>query len=368
MGKVFRDEGTAAALYERGSNGAAFIERGCRIAVPSHLPILGICGYSGSGKTTLIERILPSLLRRGLAVVVVKHDAHAPAVDRKGKDSDRFFRAGADVFLASPAESFLRQHAGTHEMESLWAQLAGQYDLVLVEGFKTGPIATRIWLTRWGKDRPPREAGSFRMILERQMDRPKIILDFLDHWLPKIWKQGPLAAGILVGASSRTERKKHRIGFKGRTVLARVVRSVRSHVDQVVLLGTVRVPSSLSHWPVLPDVPGMAGPLAGLRTAMRWSPFYGWFFLDGDMAPLTGAVYSWFSSLRKPGVRAIFPRFNEYSPLQLFPSFLDWRARVWLERVDRLHELSACRGIITPRIPPTLQAGWMKLNPPGLRK
>ena len=61
------------------------------------LPIFGVCGYSGSGKTTLLEQVVPRLLRRGLRVVVVKHDVHGIAPPAPNKDDDRLFRAGADV-------------------------------------------------------------------------------------------------------------------------------------------------------------------------------------------------------------------------------------------------------------------------------
>ena len=62
-------------------------------------PVLGICGCSGSGKTTLIEALIPRLHSIGLQVTVVKHGAHNVNIDVPGKDSDRFFRAGADVSL-----------------------------------------------------------------------------------------------------------------------------------------------------------------------------------------------------------------------------------------------------------------------------
>ncbi|HXT51259.1 MAG TPA: molybdopterin-guanine dinucleotide biosynthesis protein MobB, partial [Thermoanaerobaculia bacterium] len=59
--------------------------------------VVGVAGWSGSGKTTLLERVVPALVADGLSVVVVKHDAHGLALDVAGKDSDRLFRAGAEV-------------------------------------------------------------------------------------------------------------------------------------------------------------------------------------------------------------------------------------------------------------------------------
>ena len=97
------------------------------------LPVLGICGFSGSGKTTLIEQLVPRLSAKGLKVIVVKHDTHRITVDRSGKDSDRIFRAGADVLLQGPQEELsrvypLNDRKLTHTLKSL----SRQYDLVLV--------------------------------------------------------------------------------------------------------------------------------------------------------------------------------------------------------------------------------------------
>jgi len=71
-------------------------------------PVVGVCGYSGAGKTTLIESLIPVLRQEGLSVAVVKHDAHGLSVDSRGKDSDRFYRAGADVLAHGFSQSFVR--------------------------------------------------------------------------------------------------------------------------------------------------------------------------------------------------------------------------------------------------------------------
>ncbi|MFH2003029.1 MAG: molybdopterin-guanine dinucleotide biosynthesis protein MobB, partial [Planctomycetota bacterium] len=60
---------------------------------------LGICGWKNSGKTTLVEQLIPKLQGMGLHIAVVKSDAHGIDVDHQGKDSDRFYKAGADVVL-----------------------------------------------------------------------------------------------------------------------------------------------------------------------------------------------------------------------------------------------------------------------------
>ena len=63
--------------------------------------VLGIGGYSGYGKTTLIEKVLARLKREELYAGVLKHASdHRLSFDREGKDSERFYRAGAAYVVA----------------------------------------------------------------------------------------------------------------------------------------------------------------------------------------------------------------------------------------------------------------------------
>ena len=60
-------------------------------------PYFSFVAWSGTGKTTYLERLIAELKRRGLRLGVIKHDAHEFQLDREGKDSWRFARAGADA-------------------------------------------------------------------------------------------------------------------------------------------------------------------------------------------------------------------------------------------------------------------------------
>ena len=65
--------------------------------------LVAIVGKSDSGKTTLIEKVVPELVRLGLRVGTVKHDAHSFEIDHPGKDSWRHGQAGAEAYvIASP--------------------------------------------------------------------------------------------------------------------------------------------------------------------------------------------------------------------------------------------------------------------------
>ncbi|MGA9820710.1 MAG: molybdopterin-guanine dinucleotide biosynthesis protein B [Desulfobaccales bacterium] len=98
-------------------------------------------GPSGSGKTELICRLLEWFGRRGLRVAVLKHTHHRDPGDRD-KDTWRFRRAGARVVaLAAPGLlQVSRQVIGEPPLSETLAALAREADLILVEGYKSGPL------------------------------------------------------------------------------------------------------------------------------------------------------------------------------------------------------------------------------------
>ena len=61
-----------------------------------------LAGNSDAGKTRLMEKLLPELSRRKRTVAAVKDCPHGFEMDREGKDSWRFKKAGAKgVFVTS---------------------------------------------------------------------------------------------------------------------------------------------------------------------------------------------------------------------------------------------------------------------------
>lgn len=101
----------------------------------NQIPVIGFAAWSGTGKTTLIEKLVFSLKAQGYRIAVIKHDAHRFEIDKKGKDSWRFAKAGADMTLISSAE----KTAIIEQRERSFEQNLGMIhdvDLVLVEGYK----------------------------------------------------------------------------------------------------------------------------------------------------------------------------------------------------------------------------------------
>lgn len=101
------------------------------------VPIISFVGKHNSGKTTLLVGIINKLKQRGIKTAVVKH-AHN-GLDLPGNfDSDRLFVAGASIVYASSPEFSLAYRRNQEEwgIDQIYAQIAGDVDLVITEGFK----------------------------------------------------------------------------------------------------------------------------------------------------------------------------------------------------------------------------------------
>lgn len=105
-------------------------------------PIVSIVAKSNTGKTTLIERLVPELRSRGLAIGVVKHHSHLSSFDVPGKDTFRLAQAGADVVVGiSPVQvAVFRSQTNSQTYEETIRQHCAGMDLVLTEGYKRGPF------------------------------------------------------------------------------------------------------------------------------------------------------------------------------------------------------------------------------------
>ena len=348
-------------------------------------PVLTVCGFSGSGKTTLLEAAIPKLVARGLAVAVVKHDAHGFKVDKEGKDSDRLFRAGATVALRGPEEQFHRRAgAASLALETTLALLGRDHDLLLVEGHKETPLP-KLWIGADGEPSAPSYATDVRAFLPWNSDRLQALLDFVDQWFPVAWRHRPLLAGLLVGgASSRMGRPKQLIEFGGATLAENAVRALSEGVgpagsgeeadaraaERVLLLGAGKVAESLNRLSRLPDPPGLAGPLAGLIAAHRWAPHAGWMVAACDHPTLAPEHVGWLREQRRPGVWAVIPRQADGQPcptLALYePQALETLEMLVVTeaRTPRMAALLEHPRTCSPEVPAEFASGWQNVNTP----
>lgn len=342
------------------------------VAIPG--PVLAVCGWSGSGKTTVLRRVIPELVKRGLSVATVKHDAHGIRVDPRGKDSDVLFEAGADVMLHAPGQSLIRTHgrdtvpggAQNGSLAAAVATLLTEYDLVLVEGHKSTPLP-KVWVASETEPSPPPEVGEVRAVLPWDGERPGALLRIVDEWLPGAWKAAPVYAGILIGGRSRRMGSpKQLLEVGGRTFLERVVEPLEPFAEALLLLGDGELPESCERLPRLPDPPGLAGPLSGILAAMRWNPGATWIVAGCDQPTIRPEAVRWLLEQRTPGKWAVLPRLSDKGREPLLATY-DARARKLLESLAAGGCLapSALAGhsrTHSPEPPAELRSSWRNVN------
>jgi molybdopterin-guanine dinucleotide biosynthesis protein MobB len=328
-------------------------------------PVLAVCGWSGSGKTTLLEAVLPRFVAVGLRVAALKHDAHGVEVDREGKDSDRLFRAGANVLLRSPGEAFARWH-GLDPTAAL-DLLAAEHDLVLLEGHKDTPFP-KVWLATEADPDAPAGLDDVRAVLPWGGARADALERLTTEFVREHHATRARLGGVLLGGTgARTGRPKHVLEYRGRTFMEHAVAAVAPHVAEVVLLGGAEVPPALAALRRLPDPPGLDGPLSGLLAALRWAPTAVWVVVPCDV-PLLGAdAVGWLLSCRRPGVRIVLPHDAAGRPEPLFAVW-EPQARPLLERIALAGGGPAAvagePGVATPPIPEALAPMLRNVNTP----
>ena len=100
-----------------------------------------VAKYSNSGKTTLIEKLIEYLKKqKSLKIGILKHSVHKIDIDKKGKDTYRFYQKGADSILISTSEELffrkkLHQPLPVKYIKDLYFN---DVDLLIVEGHKGG--------------------------------------------------------------------------------------------------------------------------------------------------------------------------------------------------------------------------------------
>ncbi|MCE5297464.1 MAG: molybdopterin-guanine dinucleotide biosynthesis protein B [Methanoregulaceae archaeon] len=102
------------------------------------MKVIHITGFSNTGKTTFITELLPELERLG-PVGVIKHIGHHGYALPEGKDTTRFFAAGADASAGIDAGKsvLLLQENDLERILILFCDAGIQY--AVVEGFKEKP-------------------------------------------------------------------------------------------------------------------------------------------------------------------------------------------------------------------------------------
>ncbi len=119
--------------------------------------LVAIVGKSDSGKTTLVEKVVPELVRLGLRVGTVKHDAHSFEIDHPGKDSWRHGQAGAEAYvIASPERlAYIAKLDDELELVDIARRFYEGFDIVVAEGYKrTAPYRVELFRAGAGHTEP----------------------------------------------------------------------------------------------------------------------------------------------------------------------------------------------------------------------
>lgn len=98
------------------------------------IPVFSFTAYSNTGKTTYIEKLISCLTEHGVRVAAVKHDGHALELDKPGKDSWRFARAGAKTVAVSSGECCAVMYYRPMTLDEILRGIDGA-DVILVEGW-----------------------------------------------------------------------------------------------------------------------------------------------------------------------------------------------------------------------------------------
>jgi molybdopterin-guanine dinucleotide biosynthesis protein A len=335
--------------------------------------IIAVGGYSGSGKTTLIESALTELRKDGLYVGVLKQTSHHRLdLDREGKDTDRFFRAGAEIVQACDAhQGFARYPQKNADLHDALSRFPPGLDLILIEGF-SGSSLPGVWIEKGkrGKKESARMAP-FRTVLYRDSaGYLEQFLAYINATLQMSHLKRPLRAGLLIGGKSRRMgRPKALLRVKGETLMEKSVGTLLAVAGGAVLLGSGEVPVSLETVSRIPDAPGVAGPMAGMLAAFRWDPHSAWIISAVDMPLMEKDAWRWLLDQRRPGAWAVLPRLHGRRTVETTggcyePMIFDHIESLASRGKVKLQEIARHPKVLAPRVPDAIAHAWKNVNTP----
>ncbi|KAB2887694.1 MAG: molybdenum cofactor guanylyltransferase, partial [Desulfobulbaceae bacterium] len=296
------------------------------------LPVFRLVGADGECDPELCQALAEEISRRGLRPLAVRLSAGRRPVTAPDLQRGGLLRTGVDrLELSCSPELPLPGIAPAARSLSLLADLCQRYDVVLATGDWDLPLNTLLIAT--GATAGPVAENHFR-VADPAWGTGRVS-DLLLSWLELLCREEPVWACVLIGGrSSRMGRPKHLLRTDGGvTWLEMTVARLHALADGVVLAGAGEIPLGLSHLTRLPDVPGVAGPLAGILAAMRWQPGVSWLVVACDLPSLTEEAVRWLLDARRPGRWAIIPRRSRDSHVEPLLACYDRRCLIWFEEL-----------------------------------
>jgi molybdopterin-guanine dinucleotide biosynthesis protein A len=250
---------------------------------------------------------------------------------------------------------------------SIKTDIGSACDLILLNGPGSASIPV-LWL---GEEETAPEGDLVLKAFDRQK-RLESVVAFLMEQLTLLCLQTPVWACVLIGGrSSRMGRPKHLItDDSGVTWLQRIMGLLQFQVHGIVLSGKGEVPEGLEPTIRLPDIPGLAGPLAGILSAMRWNPTASWLVVACDMPDIMEEALTWLLARRRPGVWGTLPRLQKDGPVEPLLAHYDFRCRPLFEDMAerghlRIGMVADHPKIETPPVPRQLLPSWRNVNTPA---
>ena len=259
---------------------------------------LAIVGYSGSGKTTLIEKLLFHFRKQQLLVGIIKHDTHHLNLDKEGKDSYRFWQAGATAVVAhNQHEQFSRIKASYNLREEYFQSC----DFLLVEGHKHSEFPKIVFLDEnmslWHDfdDDKKKTAIAFIGTLNKcpiKTERPyfqrdavqeiaHFILDYFKQQTASIALKGLIVAG---GHSSRMGQDKSKLNYHGLAQYKWAYNLLKNaELDAYISCR----PDQNFDLPIIKDTVLGQGPLGGILSALQAYPNTAFLTIAVDQPNLT---------------------------------------------------------------------------------
>jgi molybdopterin-guanine dinucleotide biosynthesis protein A len=193
--------------------------------------------------------------------------------------------------------------------------------------------------------------------------------DALERWLRRCSDLTPVWGCVLIGGrSSRMGRPKHLLtGSDGRTWLEHTVERLRPFVAGCVISGGGTVPEPCRDLERIADLPGMAGPLAGIGAVVRCRPWTSWLVLACDLPDVSSPAIDWLLKQRRVGTVAVIPVNPENGHSEPLFAWYDFRCAPLLNDLlagDTLKISSLCGrpGVHQPQIPLDLCSAWRNVN------